>query len=99
MSSIFDTLDFASDFFGQPNRSKEKVSRRDYRTGYIDYYDQSLDTTGIKADLSRVKSSDEDGERQNEKREVDISQVGMSESDSDLTSTDISNLGTSFDNL
>ena len=99
MSSIFDTLDFASDFFGQPNRNKEKVSRRDYRTGYIDYYDQSLDTTGIKADLSRVKSVDEDGERQDEKREVDISQVGMSESDSNLTSTDISNLGTSFDNL
>ena len=95
MSSIFETLDFANDFFGQPNRSKEKVSRRDYRTGYIDYYDQSLDTTGIKADLSRVKSPDEV-----EERGVDISQVGFDEpegQDSDVMS-DMANLSSGIEN-
>jgi len=95
MSSIFETLDFANDFFGQPNRNKEKVSRRDYRTGYIDYYDQSLDTTGIKADLSRVKSPDED-----EKREVDITQVGFDEpegQDSDVMSN-MANLSSGVEN-
>jgi len=98
MSSIFDTLDFASDFFGQPDRSKQKVSRREYRTGYIDYYDQSLDATGIKADLSRVSPTDDDDKK--EDKQVSVNQVGITDSEGDdpMSMSNLTNLSVGFDN-
>ena len=95
MSSLLDFADFGSSFFGSSGK-KEKISRREYVTQDIDYYRQGLDTTGIKVDYERDREEDED---EDSRRSVDISQVGMSESDSDLTPTDISSLGTGFDSL
>lgn len=95
MSSLLDFADFGSSFFGSSGK-KEKISRREYVTQDIDYYRQGLDTTGIKVDYERDREEDEDGDS---RRVVDISQVGMSEGDSDLTPTDISSLGTGFDSL
>ncbi len=98
MSSIFDTLDFASDFFGQPDRNKQKLSRREYRTGYIDYYDQSLDATGIKADLSRRSSTDDDDDEEKD-RQFNINQVGITDSESDdpMSMSNLTNLSVGFD--
>ena len=95
MSSLLDFADFGSSFFGSSGK-KEKISRREYVTQDIDYYRQGLDTTGIKVDYERDREEDED---EDNRRVVDISQVGMSEGDSDLTPTDISSLGTGFDSL
>ena len=96
MSSIFDTLDFASDFFGQPDRNKQKVSRREYRTGYIDYYDQSLDATGIKADLSRRSPTDS---KEEESKQVSVNQVGVTDSGDDdpMSISNLTNLSAGFD--
>ena len=98
MSSIFDTLDFASDFFGQPDRNKQKLSRREYRTGYIDYYDQSLDATGIKLDLSRRSSTDDDDDEEKD-RQFNINQVGITDSESDdpMSMSNLTNLSVGFD--
>jgi len=95
MSSILDFADFSTSFFGSSGR-KEKISRREYVTQDIDYYRQGLDTTGIKVDYERDPDEDKDEDR---KRDVDITQVGISESDDELTPTGISSLGTGFDNL
>lgn len=89
MSSVLDFVDFGSTFFGQPD--KERVKRQQYLTQNIDYYKQGLDTTGIKvSDPERWSDTEEE-----EKRKVDISQVGVSEGgeDQDLSATDLANLG------
>jgi len=88
MSSVLDFVDFGSTFFGQPD--KERVKRREYITQNVDYYKQGLDTTGIKVtDPDRWSDDDEP------KRDVDISQVGVTEGgeDQDLSATDMANLG------
>ena len=35
MSSIFDTLDFASDFFGQPDRNKQNYHEENIERGTL----------------------------------------------------------------
>ena len=66
MSDIFATLDFASDFFGQPDRNKQKISRREYISQDVDYYRQGLDSTGIKvSDPERWSDIDDDDEDAN----------------------------------
>ena len=99
MSSIYETLDFASDFFGQPDRNKQKISRREYRTQDVDYYRQGLDSTGIKvSDPERWSDIDPDEDKgEDRKRDIDISQIGVSEGDSESTS-DIGNLSSGIDN-
>ncbi len=96
MSSLLDFADFGLSFFGSSGK-KEKISRREYVTQDIDYYRQGLDTTGIKVDYERDREEDED---EDSRRDVDISQVGMSDNnDETLTPSGISNLGTGFDSL
>ena len=96
MSSIFETLDFASDFFGQPDRNKQKISRKEYRTQDVDYYRQGLDSTGIKVSDPERWSDIDDG-NEDRKRDIDISQVGVSEGDNESTA-DIGNLSSGVDN-
>ena len=94
MSSVLDFVDFGSTFFGQPD--KERVKRQQYLTQNIDYYKQGLDTTGIKvSDPERWSDTEEE-----EKRKVDISQVGVSEGgeDQDLSVTDMANLSGGISN-
>lgn len=96
MSDIFATLDFASDFFGQPDRNKQKISRREYISQDVDYYRQGLDSTGIKVSDPERWSDIDDGD-EDRKRDIDISQVGVSEGDNESTS-DIGNLSSGVDN-
>lgn len=94
MSSLLDFADFGSSFFGSSGRRAKKISRKEYVTENVDFYRQGLDTTGIKVDYERDPDEDED-----RKRKVDISQVGMSEGDDELTPTDISSLGSGFESV
>jgi hypothetical protein len=96
MSDIFATLDFASDFFGQPDRNKQKISRREYISQDVDYYRQGLDSTGIKVS-DPERWSDIDDNDEDRKRDIDISQVGISEGDNESTA-DIGNLSSGVDN-
>jgi len=94
MSSVLDFVDFGSTFFGQPD--KERVKRQQYLTQNIDYYKQGLDTTGIKvSDPERWSDTEEE-----KKREIDISQVGVTEGgeDQDVSVTDMANLSGGISN-
>jgi len=90
MSSLLDFVDFGSTFFGSSGQ-KEKLTRKEYVTQNVDFYKQGLTDVGIKvSDPDRWSDDDEP------KRDVDISKVGMSDNDTVFTPTDISNLGTGF---
>ena len=92
MSSLLDFVDFGTTFFGSSGK-KEKLTRKEYATQNVDFYKQGLTDVGIKVtDPDRWSDDDEP------KRDVDISKVGMSDNDTVFTPTDISNLGTGFEN-
>tara|TARA_A100001391_G_scaffold58805_2_gene36382 strand:- start:41 stop:2440 length:2400 start_codon:yes stop_codon:yes gene_type:complete len=74
MSDIFDfAIDFGLTYFEPPTKKKQ-LSMKEYRTGYVDYYDQTLDPTlgtGIDA-----PEGDDDDDKEDERRDVNISRIG-----------------------
>jgi|13_taG_2_1085334.scaffolds.fasta_scaffold00388_24 hypothetical protein len=91
MSSLLDFVDFGTTFFGSSGK-KEELTRKEYTSQNVDFYKQGLTDVGIKVtDPDRWSDDDEP------KRDVDISKVGMSDNDTVFTPTDISNLGTGFE--
>ena len=91
MSSLLDFVDFVSTFFGSSGK-KEQLTRKEYTSENVDFYKQGLGDVGI-----QVTDPDRWSDKDDQKRDVDVTKVGISsDSDNVLTGTDISNLGTGF---
>ena len=88
MSELFEFgLDFGLTYF-EPLPKKKQLSMEEYRTGYVDFYDQTLDPTlGTGIDIPRGDDDDDDDE---EKRDINIYRIGKGDSeksdDSDIPS-------------
>ena len=86
MSDIFDfAIDFGLTYFEPPTKKKQ-LSMKEYKTGYVDYYDQTLSPTlGTGLDVSE---GDDDDDKEDERRDVNISRIGTgATSGSDDSST------------
>lgn len=85
MSDIFDfAIDFGLTYFEPPSKKKQ-LSIKDYRTGYVDYYDQTLDPTlgtGIKIPRG------DGGDKEDEKGDVNVSKIATGFSDETGESSD-----------
>jgi len=86
MSNIFDfAIDFGLTYFEPPTKKKQ-LSMKEYRTGYVDYYDQTLDPTlgtGIK-----IPRGSEDDDEEDKKDGVNISKIATGFSDETGESSD-----------
>jgi hypothetical protein len=90
MSSLLDFVDFGSTFFGSSGK-KEELTRKEYTSQNVDFYKEGLGNVGIKVtDPDRWSDDDEP------KRDIDVTKVGVSDGENVLTGTDITNLGTGF---
>ncbi len=89
MSELFEFgLDFGLTYF-EPLPKKKQLSMQEYRTGYVDFYDQTLDPTlGTGIDIPRGDDDDDDDDE--EKRDINIYRIGKGDSeksdDSDIPS-------------
>ncbi len=79
MSELFEFgLDFGLTYF-EPLPKKKQLSMQEYRTGYVDFYDQTLDPTlGTGIDIPRGDDDDDDDE---EKRDINIYRIGKGDSE------------------
>ena len=86
MSDIFDfAIDFGLTYFEAPTKKKQ-LSMKEYRTGYVDYYDQTLDPTlGTGISLPR---GDGDDDEEDKKDGVNISKIATGFSDETGESSD-----------
>jgi hypothetical protein len=89
VSELFEFgLDFGLTYF-EPLPKKKQLSMQEYRTGYVDFYDQTLDPTlGTGIDIPRGDDDDDDDDE--EKRDINIYRIGKGDSeksnDSDIPS-------------
>ena len=85
MSDIFDfAIDFGLTYFEPPTKKKQ-LSMKEYRTGYVDYYDQTLDPT-LGTGISLPRGDDDDEE--DKKDSVNISKIATGISDETGESSD-----------
>ena len=79
MSELFEFgLDFGLTYF-EPLPKKKQLSMQEYRTGYVDFYDQTLDPTlGTGIDIPRGDDDDDDDE---EKRDINRYRIGKGDSE------------------
>ena len=79
MSELFEFgLDFGLTYF-EPLPKKKQLSMKEYRTGYVDFYDQTLDPTlGTGID---IPSGDDDDDDDKEKRDINIYRIGQGDSE------------------
>ena len=77
MSELFEFgLDFGLTYF-EPLPKKKQLSMQEYRTGYVDFYDQTLDPTlGTGIDIPRGDDDDDD----EEKKDINIYRIGQGDS-------------------
>jgi len=80
VSELFEFgLDFGLTYF-EPLPKKKQLSMQEYRTGYVDFYDQTLDPTlGTGIDIPRGDDDDDDDDE--EKRDINIYRIGKGDSD------------------
>ena len=97
MSELFEFgLDFGLTYF-EPLPKKKQLSMQEYRTGYVDFYDQTLDPTlGTGIDIPRGDDDDDDDE---EKRDINIYRIGKGDSEKSDGSDIPSHLDVSYANI
>ena len=84
--------DFAVDFgltFFNDSSNKSTVTRKQYRTESVDFYNQSLEaSTGISVD----RSSDDDKEEKEEEESININRIGTPDEQNDSSTLNFGNI-------